>query len=80
MTPVTAGEGGEPPKVSAATMPTTAAKPTVKLKPVIKPTTPGTPIGNALKPGLKLPPKPTIGGLKPGLKLPPKPTIGGLKP
>lgn len=41
---------------------------------------------SALRPGLKLPPKPAIGGaggLRPGLKLPPKPTIGGaggLKP
>ena len=33
--------------------------------------------GGALRPGLKLPPKPAA-GLKPGLKLPPKPT--GLKP
>lgn len=44
------------------------------------------PAASALRPGLKLPPRPAIGGaggLKPGLKLPPKPTIGGaggLKP
>ena len=48
------------------------------------PKTPASPATAALRPGLKLPPKPgaTVGGLKPGLKLPPKPgaTVGGLKP
>ena len=48
------------------------------------PKAPSSPATAALRPGLKLPPKPgaTVGGLKPGLKLPPKPgaTVGGLKP
>ena len=64
MTPVA---GTEPPQ----------AKPTLKLAPPIRKPTVGATA--ALKPGLKLPPKP---GLATGLKLPPKPgaTISTLRP
>lgn len=72
MTPV---EAAEPPKSNPL------AKPTVSVPPVAKPVAGTATV--ALKPGLKLPPKPgaTV-ALKPGLKLPPKPgaTVTGLKP
>jgi pSer/pThr/pTyr-binding forkhead associated (FHA) protein len=61
-------EASEPPKNDSPISPITPAKPEIK-KPVIG--------GAALKPGLKLPPKPAMGA---GLKIPSKPTLGaGLK-
>ncbi len=72
MTPV---EAAEPPKSNPL------AKPTASVPPEAKPVAGTATV--ALKPGLKLPPKPgaTV-ALKPGLKLPPKPgaTVTGLKP
>jgi len=80
MTPVAA----EPPKADPLAKPASSKPATLRLTPVIrKPAAAGATA--ALKPGLKLPPKPGIStsglklptqtALKPGLKLPPKPVI-----
>lgn len=67
MTPV---DAAEPPKADPLAK-TAAPKPaTLKLDPVTPKPAAG---GDALKPGLKLPPKPAFGA---GLKLPPKPGAG----
>ena len=86
MTPV----AEEPPKANPLARPAVGATPaptvSVHAPPPAPaaPKAPASPATAALRPGLKLPPKPgaTVGGLKPGLKLPPKPgaTVGGLKP
>lgn len=76
MTPVAA----EPPKADPLAKPAVPKASTLKLNPVVRKPAPGA----ALRPGLKLPPKPgaTVSALKPGLKLPPKPgaTVSALKP
>lgn len=77
MSPISAVE---PPKADPLAKPASAHAATLKLKPVIrKPGADGA-TQSGLKPGLKLPPKPTLATA--GLKLPPKPngTVTGLKP
>ena len=77
MSPISAVE---PPKADPLAKPASAHAATLKLKPVIrKPGADGA-TQTGLKPGLKLPPKPTLATA--GLKLPPKPngTVTGLKP
>ena len=77
MSPISAAE---PPKADPLAKPAAAHAATLKLKPVIrKPGTDGA-TQTGLRPGLKLPPKPTLSTA--GLKLPPKPggTVNGLKP
>lgn len=77
LTPVSAAE---PPKANPLSKPV-SAQGGIKLpvKPMIKKPTVGAATsasGAALKPGLKLPPKPAVGGaITPGIKLPPKPMI-----
>ena len=68
MSPISAAE---PPKVNPLSKPTATAT----LKPVSKPAAGAATA--ALRPGLKLPPKPgaTVSALRPGLKLPTKPVI-----
>ena len=76
MTPVA---GAEPPKANPLAKPAATKVETIKLNPLVrKPVVGGAPT-SALKPGLKLPPKP---GLASGLKLPPKPgaTVSALRP
>ena len=76
MTPVAAEE---PPKANPLAKPVAPKIATLKLNPVVrKPVIGGTQTA-ALKPGLKLPPKPTLGA---GVKLPPKPATvtAALKP
>ena len=70
MSPITAAE---PPKANPLAKPAAAHASTLKLKPVIrKPAVPGADAAaGALRPGLKLPPKPGLATA--GLKLPPKP-------
>ncbi len=77
MSPISAAE---PPKADPLAKPVSAHTATLKLKPVIRKPMVGGATQTGLKPGLKLPPKPTIPTA--GLKLPPKPgaTISGLKP
>jgi len=73
-TPMSPISAVEPPKTNPLDKPATPA--TLKLSPVIrKPGTGAT--QSALRPGLKLPPKPgaTQSALRPGLKLPTKPVI-----
>ena len=77
MTPVA---GAEPPKVDPLAKPAATKVATIKLNPVVrKPVIGGAASTAALKPGLKLPPKPgaTVSALRPGLKLP---TQTALKP
>ena len=77
MSPISAVE---PPKADPLAKPASAHAATLKLKPVIrKPGADGA-TQTGLKPGLKLPPTPTLATA--GLKLPPKPngTVTGLKP
>jgi hypothetical protein len=79
--PISPISDAEPPKVNPIKP---AVGSTLKLNPVVrKPAVGGA--TSALKPGLKLPPKPgaTVSALRPGLKLPPKPgtaTQSALKP
>ncbi len=78
--PISPISDAQPPKVNPIKP---AVGSTLKLNPVVrKPTVGGATA--ALKPGLKLPPKPgaTVSALRPGLKLPPKPgaTQTALKP
>lgn len=79
MTPIAA----EPPKADPLAKPAAPHASTLKLSPIARPAAPGGATVSALKPGLKLPPKPgaTVAALKPGLKLPPKPgaTVSALK-
>ena len=75
-------DAAEPPKADPLAKPAAPISETAKAAPVV-PRPAGVGAGGALKPGLKLPPKPGTGtaALKPGLKLPPKPGAGGaLKP
>ena len=78
MTPVAA----EPPKADPLAKPVSPRSETLKLSPIER--KPASPTASALRPGLKLPPKPgaTVNALRPGLKLPPKPgaTVSALKP
>ncbi len=88
MTPV---DAMEPPKVNPLASPSLSEAKTIKASPAVhSPTADG---AAALRPGLKLPPKPgglklppkpgaTVAALKPGLRLPPKPgaTVAALKP
>ena len=78
MTPVAA----EPPKADPLAKPVSPRSETLKLSPIER--KPASPTASALRPGLKLPPKPgaTVSALKPGLKLPPKPgaTVNALRP
>ena len=82
MTPVA---GAEPPKANPlqGLAPTAHKAPAAGLGPAIHKPAVGGATG-ALKPGLKLPPKPgaTVAALRPGLKLPPKPgaTVAALRP
>lgn len=77
LTPVSAAE---PPKANPLSKPVSAqggiklpVKPMIR-KPTVGAATPGAAV--AVKPGLKLPPKPAVGGaITPGIKLPPKPMI-----
>ena len=82
-TPVSPITAAEPPKADALSEAVSSNVSTLKLKPVIRKPVVGA-TQTALKPGLKLPPKPAVGGagLKPGLKLPPKPsaTVTALRP
>ena len=70
--------GAEPPKVDPLAKPAATKVETIKLNPIAR-NPPAVGGASALKPGLKLPPKP---GLAPGLKLPPKPraTVAALRP
>ena len=71
-------DAAEPPKADPLAKPAAPISETAKtVPPVQRPAAVGA--GGALKPGLKLPPKPGTGtaALKPGLKLPPKPGAGG---
>ena len=78
MTPVAA----EPPKADPLAKPVSPRSETLKLSPIER--KPASPTASALRPGLKLPPKPgaTVNAMRPGLKLPPKPgaTVSALKP
>ncbi len=78
MTPVAA----EPPKADPLAKPVSPRSETLKLSPIER--KPASPTASALRPGLKLPPKPgaTVNALRPGLKLPPKPgaTVNALRP
>ena len=93
MTPV---DAAEPPKADPLAKPAEPKPATLKLNPVPRKPVGGTATVSALRPGLKLPPKPGVGSaalkpglklptqnaLKPGLKLPPKPgaTVSALRP
>ena len=70
--------GAEPPKVDPLAKPVTDKPATLKLAPAVRKPVVGA-TQTALKPGLKLPPKPGLGA---GLKLPPKPgtATGAFKP
>lgn len=59
-------------------IPVDAAEPP-KTDPLAKPAAPAAAPAAAVKPGIRLPPKPAVGAtaLKPGLKLPPKPAAAG---
>ncbi|MBQ3340429.1 MAG: hypothetical protein IJG84_00895, partial [Kiritimatiellae bacterium] len=64
-------DAAEPPKADPLAKPAAPISETAKAAPVV-PRPAGVGAGGALKPGLKLPPKPGTGtaALKPGLKLP----------
>lgn len=78
--PISPISAAEPPKADPLAKPASAHTATLKLKPVIRKPTIGGATQTGLKPGLKLPPKPSLSTA--GLKLPPKPgaTLSGLKP
>ena len=75
LTPVEMEPVAELEPITPPAKPDAATKPTLPMSPVSRP-------APALRPGLKLPPKPGLGAttLKPGLKLPPKPGAPMLKP
>jgi len=81
-TPMSPISEAVPPKANPLATPASAHAATLKLKPVIRRPVTGAAgaTQTALKPGLKLPPKPGLATA--GLKLPPKPgaTVSGLKP